>query len=77
VDVCAAHCRTIPPYRDIDHVTADLSVALDLDVDVVIPSFGGGPLAYSLILNALSSQKFVITGNKAAIAYQDKSASPT
>lgn len=60
--------RNVERYPDIEHLTAEPSVVIDEDIDVVIACIGGIAPAYSLIAASLSAGKFVITANKAAIA---------
>jgi homoserine dehydrogenase len=60
--------RDIDRYAGVDHVSADLSLALAETVDVVIVCFGGVEIAHRLIAAALTAGKFVITANKAAVA---------
>jgi homoserine dehydrogenase len=60
--------RDVDRYAGVDHVSADLALALAESVDVVIVCFGGVEIAHPLIAAALRAGKFVITANKAAIA---------
>lgn len=60
--------REVERYAGIEHVTSDLSVVFDANVDVVIVCTTGTPLAYPTIAAALNAGKFVITANKAAVA---------
>jgi homoserine dehydrogenase len=67
-DVAQVIVRDVDKYAGVDHVSADLSLALIDSVDVVIVCIGGVGIAYRLIAAALRAGKFVITANKAAIA---------
>jgi homoserine dehydrogenase len=60
--------RDVDSYPGVDHVSTDLSRALEESVDVVVVCFGGVEVAHSLIAAALRAGKFVITANKAAVA---------
>ncbi len=55
-------------YADIAEVTTDSSVVLEPGIDLLVECCGGTGLAYSLIVGALQSGKFVVTANKALMA---------
>jgi homoserine dehydrogenase len=60
--------REVENYPGVEQVTADGSVVLGPEVDVVIVCTPASAGACSLIATALEAGKFVITANKAAIA---------